>query len=170
MDDTPHAIRVCADCTDDLADCPEIYTATSTRPLNVPLLMKVLQQIREEAEKPPRESLWDQGHFFYQFQHCRTSACFAGWTIMLAGHEVGFSPSGQFVSIGDNSHASPADLAQEELGLSAQEANHLFFHTRTRLTEIEEFISQILESRGLTPALPELTVPATPEPVPVSAP
>jgi hypothetical protein len=129
--------------------CRSYPDDTTARQLNVPLLMETLQQVRTEAAKPPSESRWSQG----AFEKCGTTRCFGGWAIVLTGHEIYPSPHRYAVNGGTGA------WAEDLLGITHREAEHLFFCTTspsTSVAKIEEIVSWILERRGLSPVLPVL--------------
>lgn len=61
------------------------------------------------------------------FQQCGTTACAAGWAVLLAGGRI---YSGERSKL--NGKSEPINVqARELLGLSVEEAHHLFYETHT---------------------------------------
>jgi hypothetical protein len=90
--------------------------------INVPLLRKTL----EYADAHPEEIKLDT---WAMKTACGTTACIAGTAVVLAGHEIDWNSKslcfygvscvtdGRFI----------VDVAEEELGLTEQQANELFY-------------------------------------------
>lgn len=100
--------------------------------INAPLLWKVYDHIKNH----PKE--WDQNNWISRWDalygsrpatlsgKCGTTACFAGWTVQLSGHNIIW---------GDPAHGYSSecdaglieDVARRELGLNDRQATRLFY-------------------------------------------
>jgi hypothetical protein len=92
--------------------------------VNVELLEKVMTFIKDHPDRH-NQAVWAT--------ECGTSACFAGWTILLSGGQYerlreygnyGFTLNGELVS--------PEERAAEMLGISREDAAAMFLYTYTR--------------------------------------
>lgn len=120
----------CDACVED-ANYPDLNTEPTVE-LNVPLLMRTLLAVHTWPER------WDQSTFFDETS-CGTTMCFAGWTLVLEG-------------FGEDYDGSYAFKAQELLGLTDDEREHVFFHLQTHdLIELTETTRTLLTHRGLLP-------------------
>lgn len=92
---------------------------------NVPLARKVMEHIVENPDE------WDQAEYG-QRTECGTAFCFAGHTVLLAGHDVSWMecPCGEgaphFFSSSTTNGESISFVARRQLGLAYQEARELF--------------------------------------------
>lgn len=95
-------------------------TNTSNTP-NIPLLRKTMERI----EAYPDE--WDQTYWAVR-DACSTTMCFAGTAVWLAGHQFAWhdDDDGQSADMTTN-HRVIVYLAREELGLTDQQADDIFW-------------------------------------------
>jgi len=92
---------------------------------------------------------------------CKTTKCFAGWTLELTGHSVTFNDRNSDMEYGvhvDGRIAEPLMVSkrQDIVGLTAQELNMSYADTHdicysTRLGTVEELEERILEILGPRP-------------------
>lgn len=109
---------------------------------NIPLIRKTLEHIESHPEE------WYQGNWAintYSPASCGTAYCFAGWALVLAGHDFGpsdnlwlFELDGRMVS---NSEVGVA--AKNALGLTQHEANRLFY-AHNSLQSLRDIVEDIV--------------------------
>jgi hypothetical protein len=150
-----------------------------THTINVPLAEKVLGQILA-APKRWRQSVWMNRPYALEEQsaedtvdNCATSGCFAGWTVVLAGHKTSASgwldapsddllaaigevyPPAEYGWRDDPAPASAREVATVELGLDAVQAAYLFEASNT-LRDLYDYLAEWTEGEIVRPAdLPE---------------
>lgn len=114
---------------------------TETQKPNLPLLRKVLDHIDKFPEQ------WDQG-WWGRKSACGTVCCLAGWACILSGHELEFGECRTIahVAIGDR---YIENIAAEELGVTAMEAQNLF-HINIGRSDIQLVAEQIAARVGET--------------------
>lgn len=93
-----------------------------TTPKNTALGYRVLDHILTHPQQHSQDVYYAEGE-------CGTVACFAGWTVLLSGYTLddgydGYDPTGKPVEDLDIH-----DTAAELLGLTKDEAIHLFLET-----------------------------------------
>lgn len=97
---------------------------------NVPLMLKVLEHITAHPDEH------DQHTWATRAPHCGTTYCFAGWAVVLTGHDVKWTPHGWCCEFPGCKRESAAlttdrrtihDVAREELGLTVRQADDMFW-------------------------------------------
>lgn len=112
---------------------------------NTELLNKVLEYIETH------EANWRQNDWALRLPACRTSACFAGWTVLLSGYDLVFErehdTSWQCVKREGNGyvHRIPV-IAQILLNLNSADASELFACNNT-LDDLRRMV-KVLSDEG----------------------
>lgn len=100
--------------------------------INVPLMQHVLDFIQDNPEHHDQR-VWG----WRKTEHpCRTTACFAGWTVLLAGRGVWTNEftDGQQELLARNDDGTLYDVsfvAEKLLGLNKQQAQDMFYFGQT---------------------------------------
>jgi hypothetical protein len=99
---------------------------------NIPLLRKAVEWAEAEAAKTDGTCQWDQGSWMERREGaCGTSYCIAGYTVAVAGHEVGavasLCPDGCCATLTVNGEAASwTATGASLLGLPEGDAHRLF--------------------------------------------
>lgn len=114
--------------------------------VNVPLLRKAVEWVREQAALPRRQSAWYQGNWAIAGEElgreCGTAYCVAGYVAQLSGEVVTMGGSWPRLVDDDGQDLAISEYAQAQLGLVTDEADALFA-AANGLEDVEWVASQL---------------------------
>jgi hypothetical protein len=135
-----------------------ITTSGETTMINVAELNRVLahceahpRQHDQNAWLNLADPAWDgEGEHLADDWQCHTTACLAGWTVILNGWKPNAVDSSAVINVDTGVTGFVATVARRILGLSADQAHELFTHTAT-LTDVRRCVKRLLDEESATP-------------------